>query len=332
MYRRGYKSKVLTVLVLVLVLGLSIGFAAFSNTLTIDSQATITPDQATFDIDFSSSSTGVQTNDITPTLYGTGLTAEKAVIDNSASPTITNLSVKFTRPGQKAVYSFYAYNNGEYLAYLNSINFLNAEGKDTFKTCVAQEAGTQYVNEACQGIKVSVKVGSYETDETDYYIAGHSLEVKKAAEVIVTIEYEEGSAVADGPFTVIFGDITLVYTTLDGILSPENPNLEQSLLTQLRYKILDDNTAYADNVRSPYVNSDKGIDFSKISSDTNGKGLYYTSNNTMDNKTSYYFRGDVDNNYVQMKVPSTCVYNGQPVAHASISSVLNLNNAVIKYL
>ena len=43
---------------------------------------------------------------------------------------------------------------------------------------------------------------------------------------------------------------------------------------------------------------DTNIDFSQISSDTNGKGLYYTSTNTEDNKTTYYFRGAVENNYV----------------------------------
>jgi len=36
----------------------------------------------------------------------------------------------------------------------------------------------------------------------------------------------------------------------------------------------------------------------KMYSPTNGKGLYYTNTNTMDNKTTYYFRGDVANNYV----------------------------------
>ena len=56
----------------------------------------------------------------------------------------------------------------------------------------------------------------------------------------------------------------------------------------LRKKILSDNKAEADT----------NIDFSKISSDTNGKGLYYTSTNTEDDKVTYYFRGKVENNYV----------------------------------
>ncbi len=58
---------------------------------------------------------------------------------------------------------------------------------------------------------------------------------------------------------------------------------------RLGLKILNDNTALPDT----------NIDFSQISSDTNGKGLYYTSTNTEDNKVTYYFRGAVENNYVK---------------------------------
>ena len=58
--------------------------------------------------------------------------------------------------------------------------------------------------------------------------------------------------------------------------------------TLLANQILKDNTAQPDT----------NIDFSQISSDINGKGLYYTSTNTEDNKTTYYFRGTVENNYV----------------------------------
>ena len=54
------------------------------------------------------------------------------------------------------------------------------------------------------------------------------------------------------------------------------------------------NQILKDNTTQP----DTNIDFSQISSDTNGKGLYYTSTNTEDNKITYYFRGAVENNYV----------------------------------
>ena len=80
-------------------------------------------------------------------------------------------------------------------------------------------------------------------------------------------------------------------------ITQNTPSVEQ--VTQLRSAILKNNIAYADNISSPYVTNSTGIDFSKPSSDTNGKGLYYTSTNTEGRGTSYYFRGAVENNYVQ---------------------------------
>ena len=62
--------------------------------------------------------------------------------------------------------------------------------------------------------------------------------------------------------------------------------------------------------------SDSSINFGAISSDTNGKGLYYTNQNTQNGGTAYYFRGAVDNNYVvfgKEYVAGRCTYNGEPV-------------------
>ena len=67
-----------------------------------------------------------------------------------------------------------------------------------------------------------------------------------------------------------------------------------------------DNCAYADNVASEYVTSSTGINFSKISSASNGRGLYYTSDLTRTQDIDgdgigervYYYRGKVENNYI----------------------------------
>ena len=70
--------------------------------------------------------------------------------------------------------------------------------------------------------------------------------------------------------------------------------------TQLYYKVITDNVSYADNVSSSYVSLSTGIDFSKPSSTTNGQGLYYTTDKTktIDGNKVYYFRGNVNVNYV----------------------------------
>ena len=113
----------------------------------------------------------------------------------------------------------------------------------------------------------------------------------------VTISYD--SSVTTQPsktnnnLTVSINYIQYVNSTTPD--EPTNPNT-------LVYKILNNNQAQPDT----------NIDFSQISSDTNGKGLYYTSTNTEDNKVTYYFRGAVENNYVKFGETSegTCVYKG----------------------
>ena len=82
-------------------------------------------------------------------------------------------------------------------------------------------------------------------------------------------------------------NVNLHYVQDDGqTVTPSNPSIVDNPL--LVERVLANNNP----------KSDVGIDFSQINSDTNGKGLYYTSTNTEDNKRTYYFRGAVENNYV----------------------------------
>ena len=72
-------------------------------------------------------------------------------------------------------------------------------------------------------------------------------------------------------------------------------------------RMLRDSVVAADNVASEYVTASTGINFAEISSDTNGKGLYYTTNTNLtedlngDGKGErvYYYRGAVENNNVR---------------------------------
>ena len=198
----GKTYKVIALVALILgAIGVTIGYAAFSNTLTITSQAEVHPDASAFNVDFSSSSSGVVADPVTPTLSAnvTGFTATNASIDNSNDPVISNLNATFTAPGQSATYTFYAYNAGEYIAYLNSIVFSGT------KTCTA-----------CNGITLSVKVGSEAATTTSLAsISSHSLAKNTAEEIVVTISYAAGSAVADGNFTVSLPSIVLTYGSAD---------------------------------------------------------------------------------------------------------------------
>ena len=205
MRNNGSKYIVLFAL-LVSVAALSLGFAAFTSTLQISAEATVTNDMP-FDLKLSTANNKVQSGSVTPTVTGaTGAAGAAATLtDNS----ITGLKATFTEPGQSVKYSFYAYNNSAFLGYLNSVSIGT-------KTCTAKSGTTQtYVNNACEGISLTVKVGSQTYTTTNTNISSHTLAASTGEAIEVTIAYAAGSATADGDFDVSFGNVTLLYGTAD---------------------------------------------------------------------------------------------------------------------
>ena len=75
--------------------------------------------------------------------------------------------------------------------------------------------------------------------------------------------------------------------SMDGMVY-EGPTLYETIAEQ----------SVLDNMSSKYVTGSAGIDFSKISSDTNGKGVYTLSSTIGEEYPIYYYRGAVDNNNV----------------------------------
>ena len=201
------QTKVITIVALVVaVFGISLGFAAFSNILTISSSATVKPDASSFSVLFSSSSTSQLTDPVTAT--GTNnATGEDATISDT---TISGLKANFTAPGQSVTYTFYAHNVGSYIAYLRSINFNDG------KSCAATSSDTtaSLVTAACDDISLSVTVGSLSaTANTE--VSNHSLAIDAYEQVVVTITYASDGDRADGPFDVTFGDVELEYSSAD---------------------------------------------------------------------------------------------------------------------
>lgn len=215
-YNKTYKIIAIVALLLGIV-GVTLGYAAFSSTLKIESSAEVVPNGTNFNVDFSSSNSSVVTDDITPTLSAnvTGFSATDATINNSSDPVISNLHATFTEPGQSVTYTFYAYNAGQYLAYLNSIVFTGS------KTCTARTNTNQgLVDTACTGISLSVSVANATdtinaTTTSIASISNHSLAIGAADTVTVVIEYAAGSGRADGDFDVTLPDITLTYNPID---------------------------------------------------------------------------------------------------------------------
>lgn len=213
---RDRSTKVIAIVALcVAVFGLSVGFAAFSNDLTIKSEATVKPNASDFDVNFSSSDTSETDGTVTATSTA-GVTAQDATINNATAPTISGIKVEFTEPGQSAKYSFFAHNAGKYNAFLNNVTFKNAKDANTNIACVAAEGtNANMVASACQGISIKVKVGTTTFAEPTPTITSHELPIDQYEPVEVTIEYKTGAARADGDFQVNIGDIVLTYGSVD---------------------------------------------------------------------------------------------------------------------
>lgn len=219
MENRNFKVIAIAALV-VAVIGVSVGFAAFTRTLTIKTSAAVNPED-NFDVVFSKSDSEVVDGTVAAsTLTPNTITAEPATINNAASggPEITNLKATFTAPGQSATYTFYAYNDSEYTGYLKSITFTPAGTKCSIPT--GSQATSALVNDACPDISVKISVGSdTNTQEktTTTAVSSHSLAAGAAELVTVVISYDQrtGQTLADGAFDVDLGTIQLLYSTVD---------------------------------------------------------------------------------------------------------------------
>ena len=204
------KQKLLLIVALILsIASLSIGFAAFSVSLNISSQASVSPSSDTFSVKFSTNKDNLVVEPLTPSNKTSGITTTDGVIDNSTNPTIKNLSATFTQPGQYVEYIVYARNEGEYTAYLNNINFLGS------KTCTAEKGTTDsLVQMACEDINITATVGGTTYTETTP-ISGHTLATKTGEQIKVRLEYATNATYVDGEFSITFPDISLVYSTVD---------------------------------------------------------------------------------------------------------------------
>ena len=193
MKRRYRRNQIITIVaLLVVMLGMSVGFAAFSNVLTIGTTASVAPDSSTFNVIFSSSNTTQTTGSVAGTGSG-GATAGSATLSGT---TISGLKASFTATGQSVTYTFYSHNAGSFLAYLRNVSFGSG------KSCTAgTNTSADMVNAACDDISISVTVGnnSYSSDSTVY---AHSLAVNTYEKVTVTIAYSSNGDVADGEFSV----------------------------------------------------------------------------------------------------------------------------------
>lgn len=216
-------SKVIAIVALCVgVVGLSLGFAAFSSNLTIKSSASVTVED-NFSVYFDEDSIeAIPTGGATADAEAITVTNTEKKEEGSqvyATSEIGDLHANFTAPGQSVTFKFNAVNNGQYVAYLTDAEFGVVAGTELFKKCTAATGTTQsLVDAACENISLTLKVGD-EVITSGTTTFANEIAINGTTPVEVTITYAEKEGVdnqplADGDFEVAFGDIGLTYKSV----------------------------------------------------------------------------------------------------------------------
>ena len=229
----------ITIAVLIIaIVGLSIGFAAFSNTLNISSSANVNPEN-TMNVVFSSSNSDAETNPIVPTLNPnnvTGFTSTNGTIVESGR-TLSNLSAAFTAPGQSVTYNLYVYNDGPYVAYLTDLTMGSITCDAIPQQNESDNATDSLVDAACEGMSVSVTIGET-TLTSSGSLNNQSLQANGGyVDASVTISYASNASYVDGPMSVTIGNITFTASSVAGeVATPSEPSEDEETCTVTNVK------------------------------------------------------------------------------------------------
>lgn len=217
--RNTRRGKVLIIVALLVgVVAISIGFAAYTNVLEIEEEVIVKPDASLFKVTFSSSDTEIITEAITPTKSDKEILTSSAIITNGDISTVSNLSATFTEPNQSVTYKLYAHNVGKYEAFLKEIMYNNLSNSTTYKKCSALPGVTineNLMDAACDDMKITVKVGEDTFNETNHNITSHVLTHETSEPIEIKLEYLDNHHYVDGDFKVELGSISLKYSSLN---------------------------------------------------------------------------------------------------------------------
>ena len=199
-------SKKLAILALLLaLLALAFGFAAFSKSVDIQ--------EGKKDISYASIKGGIlsinpdtpQNGKVYPTSSG-GVVAEPATLTENG---IININVHFTKPGQSATYSFFGINPTKDATFLNNVTFGD-------KGCiVGNNTTTSLAKAVCDNIEMTIVVKNDVFKDTVEEIDNHILLAESNEPISVTIKYLDKGVKADGYVSVDFGVSTLTYSDID---------------------------------------------------------------------------------------------------------------------
>lgn len=201
---REREMKTLVIAALVIsVVAIGVGFAAFSTTLQINGTATVNTAGKTWDVHFENiektglSSTGVDSS--TPTITNGNAGEHKT---NTAIGTIT---AAFTAPGQKLQYKITVKNAGTYNAKLTAASI------PTLETITVTGTGDAAATDAAN-VKKHLKFSFTKLDESAVTPGTDTLDASATQDYLYTIEYEDLTNAADLPKAQV--SISIPQTTL----------------------------------------------------------------------------------------------------------------------
>ena len=244
--KNSRQTKLLVIMALVLAItGMTLGFAAFSSTLSISSSASVTPNSNDFKIKiygypetttdnifninaYTSETTGYGFDDNTLNL----LDAVASI--NNTTLSITGIDTKMTQPTDDHLFFFKIANEGQYDAYFD----LSQLKINSPTSCIAEPGTSESLVEAVcnditnavaliteDGLEAQLKYNKGEITEEEFSTiqnehfygsektGSFKLEKNKSAIIVVDIFYGSSGNRADGPFSVTFEDIKLEFTT-----------------------------------------------------------------------------------------------------------------------
>lgn len=249
--RRKRKLIILLVLVAAITV-MGIGFAAFSTTLTISSQATIKPNPGDFELkiygfigsneaevynenNYISETTATTISQIKNSIK---FENKEVLIDND-SMSIDIGQVSITNPSDLSGVYVKVVNEGKYDAYFDTDQL-----KDfNIGTCTPEEGTSEkLVSDACPYIQLGIRVmqkpetllaaGKYYNNQISYseYLEQRKNDCFATANGICKLEqnksvimnigtryYDDNSPLADGPFLVTFPPLTVTFTSVSGV-------------------------------------------------------------------------------------------------------------------
>ena len=225
--KKNRRVKTMAIVVLFMtIVGLTMGFFAFSSTLIVEPMANVLPNEGKFKLvlygyDYLKNSDLQNFDELSTTVSDPfriigAEGAHQAKIDNSLF-SISNLHAKFTGPGQSVSYAFMMRNEGSVDVYLNSIEFDTILNGNLKKQCVnSNGVFNESINKVCDDIRLSVEIKGNEYYDTNNF-SGNNIKIAKDEfiEFFVHIDYRQNGDIGYEYLFVDFGDILLNFSLIE---------------------------------------------------------------------------------------------------------------------